>query len=115
MGLASRFRIGPDRVEVDHLAVELGFILGPQGLHGQNVLAHLLEAGLVINAVIVHLLDVPAAADAEDETTARHQVETGDRIGGDDGVALWDQADAGADAKLGRRRGCVGQDDEGIV
>ena len=60
----------PDRVEIHELAVKRRFVLGPQGLHRQDALAHQLEAGVVSGAVIFHLLDIPAAADAEDEPPA---------------------------------------------
>ena len=69
--------IEPDRIEVDELAVELGFLLGPQLLHGQHALAQQLEARLVAGAVVLHLVDVPAAADGEDEAAARELVEAG--------------------------------------
>ena len=46
---------------------------GPQRLHRQHVLAHHLEAGIVADAVVLHLLDVPAAADAENEPAARER------------------------------------------
>src|SRR3954447_13726470 len=71
MRLLRRLWPGPDLVEIDHLAVILGLVLGPQRLHGEDALAHQLEAGVIARAVIFHLLDVPAAANAEDETPAR--------------------------------------------
>ena len=82
----------PDGVEVDELAVILGRLLGPQLLHRQHTLAHDLEARVVAGAVILHLLDVPTAADAEDEAAAGELVEAGDRFRGDDRVALRDEA-----------------------
>jgi hypothetical protein len=42
---------------------------------------------------------VPTEADTEDEPAFRRPVECGDRLGGDDRVALRDEADAGADAE----------------
>jgi len=40
---------------------------------------------------VLHLLGVPAAADAEDEAAAREMIEAGDRLGGGDRVALDDE------------------------
>ncbi len=110
-----RLGVGPDRVEIDHLAVILGLLLGPQRLHRQDALAHQPEAGVVAGAVVFHFLDVPAAADPEDDAAAGELVEAGDAFRGNDRIALGDQADAGAEQQLlGRRRG-EGQRDERVV
>ncbi len=79
------------------------------------MLAHDLEAVLVGGAMVLHLVDVPAAADAEDEAAVRELVEAGDRLGGDDRLVLRHQADAGADLELLRRRGGKGQRHERVV
>ncbi len=50
-------------------------------------------------AVVVHLLGVPAGADAEQEAPVRDLVERGDLLGGLDRVALHDEADAGRDLR----------------
>jgi hypothetical protein len=63
--------IEPDRIEVDVLAVVFGLLLGPQLLHGEHALAQQLEAGVVFGAVVLHLVDVPAAAHGKDEAPAR--------------------------------------------
>ena len=84
MRLLLRLGVEPDRIEIDELAVEFGFLLGPQRLHGQHALAQQLEAGVVARAMVLHLLDVPAAADGEDEAAAGELVEAGHRFGGDD-------------------------------
>src|SRR5579884_1704333 len=115
MRLLLRLRPRPDRVEIDHRAVEGGFLFRPQRLHRQDPLAHQLEAGGVAGAVVFHFLDVPAAADAEDEAPARQPVEAGDAFRGDDRVALGNETDAGAEHELLRRRGGKGQRDERVV
>src|SRR5579859_6568649 len=108
-------RIEPNRVEVDELAVEPGLFLGPERLHGEHALAQQLEAGLVLRAVVRHLLDVPAAADRKFEAATRELIEAGDGFRGDDRVVLRHQTDAGPDAKRARRRRREGERDEGIV
>ena len=66
-------------------------------VHGLEALAHQLEAGGEGGAVVFHLLGVPAAADAEQHAAVAEAVRGGDLLGGMDGVALHDQADAGAE------------------
>jgi hypothetical protein len=51
--------------------------------------------------VVAQLLAVPAGADAELEAPARQVVDARDLLGGDDRVALGDQADAAADPPAG--------------
>ena len=115
MRLLLRLGVEPDRIEIDELAVELGLLLGPQRLHRQHALAQQLEARLIARAVILHLLDIPAAAHGKDEAAARELVEARHRFGGDDGIALRDERDAGAELEGARRRRGEGQRDEGIV
>ena len=112
---AVRLGVGPDRVEIHHLAVKLGLILGPQRLHRQDTLAHQLEARCVDRAVIFHLLGIPAAADAEHKSPARQLVQARHAFGGDDRIALRHQADAGAELERFGRRGGEGQRDERVV
>ena len=107
--------VRPYRIEVHELAVIGGFLLGPQRLHRQHMLAHDLEAVLVRGAVILHLVDVPATTDAEHETAARQLVEAGDRLGGHDRLVLRNQADAGADLQFLRRGGGEGKRHERVV
>jgi hypothetical protein len=59
--------------------------VGPQRLHCEHAFAQYLEAALVSRAVILHLIDVPAPANAEDETTRGESIETGDRFCRDNG------------------------------
>ena len=54
--------------------------------------------------MVLHLLGVPAAADAELEAAAREQIEARDLLGGRDRVPLDDEADAGADPEALRGR-----------
>jgi hypothetical protein len=95
--------------------VEGGLLLRPQRLHRENALSHQLEAGVVADAVIFHLLDVPAAADAKNEPSSRQSVETGNALSRYDRVALRDQADAGADQQLFRLGRGKRERDERIV
>src|SRR4029077_2293733 len=91
---------------IDDLAVVFGLVLGPDRLHRLDLLAHLLEARRVDRAVLPHLVLVPAAADAEQETAARDLVDRGDELCGLDRVTLNDEAYAGAELDgFGRRRG----------
>ena len=97
--------IEPDGVEGDKFAVEFRLVVAPQGLHRQHAFAQNLEAALVSRAVILHLLDVPAPANAEDETTPGELIKTGDRFGRDNGIALRHERDPSAEKKgsCGRR------------
>ena len=104
MRLLLRLWVGPHRIEIDHLAVIGGFFLGPHRLHRQDAFTHQLEAGFVLGAVVFHLLDIPAAADAKDKPPTRQLVEASDAFRGDDRVALGNEADAGAKDQLFRRR-----------
>ena len=113
--LLQRLGPGPRRAEVDELAVELGFLLCPQRLAGEQLLAHQGTAGGRVDAVGFHLLVVPAVADAEQEPTARDDVERGDLLGQPQRITLGDQGDPGAEEERrgDRRRG--GEGDELVV
>ena len=91
-------RVGPGRAELHHLPVKGRFFLGPERLHGQHPFAQQLEPGFILGTVIVHFLNIPAAANAKNKPPVGHHVQTCDRFCGDDGVALRDQANAGAPA-----------------
>ena len=60
-------RFGPrrHRAECDEIAVVFGGLLGPDLLHRLDPLAHQLEAGFELGAVVLHFVLVPAAADPE--------------------------------------------------
>ncbi|MFN8539392.1 MAG: hypothetical protein U0232_18175 [Thermomicrobiales bacterium] len=105
---------GPERAEADEVAVVCGFVLGPDGAHGEDVLAQAAEAGGGVDAVVVQLLAVPARADAEEEAPAGDEVEGGDLLGEGDRVVLGDEADAGAEAEGGGGAGDGGEGDEGV-
>ena len=79
------------------LAGERRLLVGPQPLHGQHPLPDDRPALAFVDAVVLHLLLVPAEADAEREPAARQQVERGDLLGRDDRVPLGEEEDAGAD------------------
>src|SRR3989441_4332230 len=73
--LLDRLRVGPDLVEAHELAVELRLALGPDLLHGEHALAQDPPARLERGAVVLHLLGVPAAADAEEDSAAGQRSE----------------------------------------
>ena len=103
--LLQRLRPAPDPLEVDVLAVVARLVGGPDLLHRLDALAHDREALPRVGAVVAHLLDVPAGADAEQDPPAGEPVDARDLLRGHDRVALDDQADARADVDpLGRAR-----------
>src|SRR5262249_59215639 len=87
------------------VAFEFRLVLRPDLLHRPDLLLETLEPRLVLGAVMSHLLDVPAAADAELEAPGGEEVEARDLLGRGDRVALDDQADAGPDPELLGGRG----------
>jgi hypothetical protein len=91
MRLLLRLGPGHHRRKVDELAVVFRLVVGPDRLHCLDLLAQLLEAGLVDRAVVFQLLGVPAAADPENEPPARDLIERGDELGRLDRVALDDR------------------------
>jgi hypothetical protein len=64
--------------------------------------------------VILHLVPVPAVADAEDEAAITDLVDGGDELGGLDRIALRDQAHACADLQGGGGHRRRGERDEGV-
>ena len=92
--------------------MELGLVLGPQGLHAQHVVAGDGPPVLERHPVIGGLLAVPTEADAEDHPATAQMVERGQLLGQDDGVVLGDQHHPGAeeDPPGGRRRRGQGHD-----
>ena len=106
--LLHRLRPLPARLEAHELAAELGHLLRPERLHRQHHLAHAGAAALGVDAVALHLLLVPAVADAEHHAAAGEPVERGDLLGQRDRIVLRHQRDAGAEpdpAGARRRRG----------
>src|SRR5262249_60688627 len=65
--------------------------------------------------VVLHPLDVPPAADAEEKTAVRQLVEGRDFLGELDGVVFDDETDAAADLDGFRRRRRGHEGDEQIV
>ena len=73
-----------DGREADVLAVEGRLLLGPQLAHRQDVLAGDGPPLRRVDAVVLHLVLVPADADAEQHPPAGQVVERGHRLGQDD-------------------------------
>jgi uncharacterized RmlC-like cupin family protein len=65
----------PARRERHELAVERRLVLGPQPLHRQDVLAGMAAATVGLHPVVLHLVDVPPDADAEQHPAVGHEVE----------------------------------------
>src|SRR5205085_2271592 len=76
-----RLRPRPAGGEAHELAREARLVVGPQTFHGEHVLASDGAATAVLDAVVLHLLLVPAEADAEAEAPTGHDVESGDGLG----------------------------------
>ncbi len=64
--------------------------------------------------MVLHLFQVPAAADAEQEPAAGDEVDAGHLLGQSDGVALDHQTYPRPDAQAFRGGGCWAQGDEGV-
>src|SRR5439155_734889 len=62
-----RLRPRPERLEAHEFALEGRLVLGPDALHGEHALAQHAPALLEVGAVVLHLLGVPPAADAEED------------------------------------------------
>ena len=109
-------RLGPlpGRGDVDMAPVVLGNLVRPEGLDRLHLLPHEAEAGRGVDAVGLHLLVVPAGADAEDDATVGDLVEGRDLLGRVDGVALGDEGEGGDDLDLLGDGGGGGQRDEGV-
>ena len=98
MRLLDRLRVLPHGSEVDHVAVILSHVLGPDGLDRLDPLAKELPARAEVGAVVRHLFAVPSPADAEDEPTVGNQIHARHLFGGVDRIALNEQADCRPDA-----------------
>src|SRR5438093_5654604 len=66
--LLHRLGVGPHRAEVDHLAVVLRRVAGPDRLDRLGALAQELPAPGEVSHLVCHLLAVPAGAAPEDQT-----------------------------------------------
>src|SRR6185295_19690339 len=84
--LLERLGIGPDLLESHEVALVARLALRPDRLHREDALAQQPPAALPRGAVVLHLLRVPAAADAEEHAAARQAVERGHLLGGDDRI-----------------------------
>src|SRR5207302_1266388 len=96
------------------LAVELGLVIGPDLLHGQDALPEYSEAPGRVGPVVLHLLPVPAPADTEEEAAAGEEVEGGDLLGRRDGVAFDDEADSRPEEEPLGDHGGGGEGQEGV-
>ena len=112
--LLHRLWVRPHGAEVDQVAVVLGSVVGPDGLHRFDLLPEQLPAGPEVGAVVGHLLAIPSGSDPEDESSVGGEVQAGDLFGRVDGVALDDQADACGDTQRLAGHGGDGERDEGI-
>jgi hypothetical protein len=88
--------------DVDQFAMIFGLVLGPDALHRLDPLAAELVACLEHGAVVLDFVPVPTVADAEQEPPVGHAIQRGHQLGGDNGIALRDQADTGADLQVFR-------------
>src|SRR5829696_296849 len=115
MWLLKRFGKRRDPIEVDVAASVARLLLGPHRFAGLDALAQDREALLRVRAVVAHLLQVPAGADAEQHPAAGEAVHGRDLLGSRDRVAFDQQADRGADLDPLGRRGHAHQRDERVV
>jgi hypothetical protein len=65
--------------------------------HRADTLVHQLATGSRVGAVVLHLLAVPAHADAEDHSPPGHEVQARDFLGRDDGIPLHYEGHPGAE------------------
>src|SRR3954453_1098653 len=82
-----------DPVEVDELAVVARLLFRPERLARLDPLPEDREPALWIRAVVGHLLEIPAGADAEDHPPPREAIHRRHLLGGEDRIALYQQAD----------------------
>ena len=104
----------PDALEL-HVAPRVArLVVAPDRLHRLDVLAHLPEAAARVDAVVAHLLHVPAGAHAEQQAPARQVIDARGRLRAGDRLALGHEDDPEADPdRLGGRRG-VGRGHERV-
>ena len=104
-GLLHGLGMAPDGVEADHLAMKLGGLLRPDLADGEDLLSQLLEPRLEIRPVVLHLFDVPPAADSEEEAPSGEPIHRCGLLGSHDRIALDEQADAGRELDRFGHRG----------
>ena len=109
-----RFRPGPAGPERHEFPGVAGLFGRPQCSHRLEVLAQDGPALATGDAVIGHLVDVPAEPDAERHPPAGEVVEAGDRLGERDRVALHRQRDRGGEPDPAGHRGGGGEGDPRI-
>ena len=112
--LLHRLGPGPRRAEVDELAVVLGLVGRPDGLHGRQVLAHDVVAPGPVDAVVLGLGAVPAEPDPERDPPAAEVVERGHLLGQQDRLVLRGEEDAGAEPDACRDGGGRGERDQRV-
>ena len=83
----SRLGPGPDGTERNELAMEAGFILCPDHLHGFDALGDNLHANRRVGAMVRHFLAVPPRTDTEVDPAAGKVVDAGYLFSGDYRVA----------------------------
>jgi hypothetical protein len=85
----------PAGLEIHELTVKLGDLFRPELLHGQDLLADQRSATLHVDTVVLHLLVVPAVADAENQTPSRDEIKRGELLGEGNRIVLRNQPDRG--------------------
>jgi hypothetical protein len=109
-----RLRPRPARRERHRAARVARLVVRPERAHGQDPVADEVAALPEGDPVVGDLGTDPPVADAELEAPARQVVERRDGFGGDEGVALGDEADAGRKLQPGRRRRGEPEGDERV-
>jgi hypothetical protein len=114
MGLGQALRPGAHGTEVDEFAVVFGDVVRPDLLHRLQAFLGDSAPGAGIGAVVHHFFPVQSDPHTEQEAPPGQQVQGSDFLGGDDGVALRQQGDAGAKEQSRGHRGRGAQRDERV-
>ena len=86
----------------------------PQRLHREHLLANQFTSRRHIDAVIFHLLVIPAIANPQYEPAIREMIQRGELFREGDGIVLRHQADSRAESDFPRHRHRGGESDVGI-
>jgi hypothetical protein len=113
--LLDRFGPRPRRLELHMVTVEGRLLFGPQGLHGQDVLAQDRPPLQIGRAVVRHLFLVPAVTDPEKDPPLGDDVERRHLLGEPDRIALRNKGDPGPKPNGRSHRSSRGQGNKLIV